>query len=64
MERKEMEMGVAFSRIERLEELERVQLLAQQIWPETYKEILTEEQISYMMEMMYSSSVLEKEFAE
>ena len=31
-----------------------IQKLAWQIFPETYKEILSKEQIEYMMEWMYS----------
>ena len=32
--------------------------LAQEIWPENYIKILSQEQISYMMEMMYSTDVI------
>ena len=35
-----------------------IQGLSQLIWPETYRQILTEEQISYMLEMMYSDKSL------
>jgi diamine N-acetyltransferase len=31
------------------------------VWPQTYREILTNEQIDYMLEMMYSPSSLEKQ---
>jgi len=38
-----------------------IQLLSDKIWPPTFCEILTQEQIAYMMEMMYSKSSLEKQ---
>ncbi len=31
------------------------------VWPQTYRSILTSEQIDYMLEMMYSPSSLEKQ---
>lgn len=31
------------------------------VWPQTYRDILTSEQIDYMLEMMYSPSSLEKQ---
>jgi len=41
-----------------------IQALADRIWPPTFQEILTEEQIVYMMNMMYSTSSLEKQIDE
>lgn len=41
-----------------------IQALADKIWPHTFREILTEEQISYMMNMMYSTPSLEKQMEE
>jgi ribosomal protein S18 acetylase RimI-like enzyme len=38
--------------------------LAQQIWPATYKNILSSEQIDYMMELFYSPSALRKQLKE
>ena len=38
-----------------------IQELARKIWPPTFSAILSAEQITYMMEMMYDGSVLEKE---
>ena len=34
------------------------------VWPQTYANILTQEQIDYMLEMMYSADALEKQIAE
>ena len=41
-----------------------IQGLAQQIFPATYREILTPEQISYMMEWMYSPESIRKQMEE
>lgn len=38
-----------------------IQSLSDIIWPQTFREILTQEQIAYMMDMMYSKSALEKQ---
>lgn len=35
-----------------------IQTLASEIWPHTFKDILPKDQISYMMEMMYSTQSL------
>lgn len=35
-----------------------IQQLAQQTWPDTFKKILSKEQIAYMLEIMYSISSL------
>ena len=34
------------------------------VWPQTYASILSQEQIDYMLEMMYSESSLQKQIAE
>jgi ribosomal protein S18 acetylase RimI-like enzyme len=34
------------------------------VWPQTYREILTDEQIDYMLEMMYSPASLQKQMEE
>lgn len=34
------------------------------VWPQTYSEILTTEQIDYMLDMMYSPASLEKQMSE
>lgn len=41
-----------------------IQALSDKIWPHTFQNILTEEQIGYMMDMMYSTSSLEKQMDE
>jgi GNAT superfamily N-acetyltransferase len=51
-------------RFAKLEDLERIGLLAHQIWPETYKDILSETQISYMMNLFYSSSSLKNQMVD
>ena len=37
--------------------------LTYRVWPQTYASILTQEQIDYMLEMMYSESSLHKQIA-
>ncbi len=41
-----------------------IRTLARQIWPQTYKEILSRRQINYMMKLIYSSSALSRQMAE
>lgn len=41
-----------------------IQALAHSIWPPTFREILTDDQIEYMLDMMYSVSSLEKQMEE
>ena len=41
-----------------------IRALADEIWPPTFKDILSNEQITYMMDMMYSQSSLEKQMSE
>lgn len=41
-----------------------IKSLSDRIWPHTFKEILTGEQIAYMMDMMYSQTALEKQMQE
>lgn len=43
------------------EHLELVSSIAEDVWPKTFRSILSEEQIRYMMDMMYSPDVLKKE---
>lgn len=38
-----------------------IQSLAERIWPEVFREILSPDQISYMMDMMYSTKSLENQ---
>ena len=51
-------------RFAKMEDLHSVQLLAQKIWPETYKDILSEAQIGYMMNLFYSSSSLKNQMVD
>ena len=44
-------------------ELETVRRIAAVIWPETFKSILSQEQIIYMMKMMYAPEVMEEEMS-
>ena len=46
------------------EEYGEVRKLAETIWPVCYKDILSVEQIGYMMDMMYSADVIAREIAE
>lgn len=41
-----------------------IQELNLQVWPQTYADILTMEQIIYMLEMMYSAASLKKQMTE
>lgn len=43
--------------------LDAVRKIADTIWPVTFREILSPEQIAYMMNMMYAPEVMEAEFA-
>lgn len=46
-----------------VEDLSVIRQLADEIWPATYKTILTVPQISYMMDMFYSEASLHNQFA-
>ena len=52
-----------FFQIQTAGELSRVRAVADDVWPKTFREILSPEQIVYMMKMMYSPEVMEKELA-
>ena len=41
-----------------------IRLLAEEIWPNVFAQILPPEQIAYMMEMMYAGDTLKKEIRE
>lgn len=45
-----------------LGEMALVQAIAHDTWPNTFKEILSKEQIKYMLEWMYNIQTLEKQF--
>jgi ribosomal protein S18 acetylase RimI-like enzyme len=44
-----------------VEDIAEIQMLARRIWDEAYREILSKEQIDYMLEMMYSEKVITEE---
>ncbi len=44
-------------------ELELIRSLIQKIWKPTYREILSEEQMDYMLEMMYDAGTLQAQMA-
>jgi len=45
-------------------DIELIRDLTLQVWPQTYSHLITPEQISYMLEMMYSKEALEKQMGE
>ena len=49
-------------RIATLEELHEVRNLALIIWPHTFADVLTQKQIDYMLNWMYSIETLESKF--
>ena len=51
----------AFVSLRSAEALARVRAIADDVWPKTFREILSPEQIVYMMKMMYAPDVMEKE---
>lgn len=57
-------MEITFEELRTPEELVRVRKIADVIWPETFKDILSPEQIRYMMQMMYAPEVMSRELAE
>ena len=52
-----------FVQLRTAEVLARVRAIADDVWPKTFREILSPEQIVYMMKMMYAPEVMEKELA-
>lgn len=44
-----------------IEDIAEIQTLARRIWDEAYSEILSKEQIDYMLQMMYSEKVITEE---
>jgi ribosomal protein S18 acetylase RimI-like enzyme len=43
------------------EHLPTIQKISNEVWPKTFKDILSPDQIKYMMEMMYSTGSLEEQ---
>ena len=58
-----MTMEITFEELTTPESLARVRAITNVIWPETFAEILSPEQIRYMMKMMYAPEVMERELA-
>ena len=52
------------TRLLKSDELHLVRQVADEVWPLTFREILSPEQIVYMMEMMYAPEVMEREYSE
>ena len=47
-----------------IDEIPLIRELTFRVWPQTYASILSQEQIDYMLEMMYSESSLKKQMTE
>jgi diamine N-acetyltransferase len=47
-----------------LDDINTIGFLAQQIWPDTYREILSTEQLRYMMNLFYSPASLRKQMVD
>lgn len=47
-----------------LDDINTIGFLAQQIWPETYREILAPEQLKYMLKLFYSPNALRRQMVD
>lgn len=47
-----------------LDDINTIGFLAQQIWPDAYKEILTPEQLKYMLKLIYSPKALRRQMVD
>ena len=47
-----------------LADIELIRELCMQVWPQTYSSILTEEQLAYMLDWMYSPTSLAQQMKE
>lgn len=56
--------NLRFEKLSTPESLQAVRDIAADIWPKTFASILSKEQISYMMEMMYAPRVMADELAQ
>ena len=56
-------MQIEFEELFTVEDLEILRKVAFQVWPQTFANILSSEQIEYMMNMMYAPGVLAVELA-
>lgn len=52
-----------FQKLETPESLKLVRAIADEVWPNTFRAILSPEQIAYMMKMMYAPEVMNRELA-
>lgn len=59
-----LKMQLQFVELKTPASLAAVREIADEVWPETFRSILSEEQIRYMMNMMYAPDVMEQELAE
>lgn len=57
-------MTVEIRKLETPESLEIIRNIAADVWPKTFRNILSPEQIAYMMKMMYAPEVMERELAQ
>ena len=56
-------MKIEFIELVTVESLEILRSVAFKVWPQTFASILSHDQIDYMMDMMYSPEVLQRELA-
>ena len=56
-------MQIEFESLTTPESLQLIRDVAAEVWPQTFADILSPEQILYMMDMMYAPEVMEKELA-
>ena len=54
-------MDIRFQKLDK-DELSMVRAVADVVWPLTFREILSQEQIAYMMDMMYAPEVMDREY--
>jgi ribosomal protein S18 acetylase RimI-like enzyme len=54
-------MKLNFIKVTNIEDLLRIEQLARTIWPSTFKDIITTEQIDFMLNWMYSLQQMQKE---
>lgn len=60
---KNVRLNPEFTPLTTPESLSAVRSIAAEIWPETFRDILSGEQIAYMMKMMYAAPVMNDELA-
>ncbi len=57
-------MGSYFVRTATVEDVALIQDIAARVWPQTYSTIISNDQIDYMLEMMYSAKSLREQMTE